>query len=42
MNAADVIAAFAAAMPQHGRAPMDHLITDGRIHRCARIVRREV
>jgi hypothetical protein len=42
MNAADVIAAFAAAMPQRGLVPLDHLITDGRIDRCARIVRREV
>ena len=41
INAADVIAAFAVAMPR-GLVPLDHLITDGRIHRCARIVRREV
>jgi hypothetical protein len=39
MNAAYVIATFA-AMPQRGLVPLDHLI--GRIHRCARIVRREV
>ena len=41
MNAADMIATFAAAVRQRGLVPPDDLITDGRIHRSARIVRRE-